>query len=517
MSGRRPNFLCIVTDQHRADHLGCAGHPVLRTPHIDRLAEGGVRFSRAYINNPLCMPSRATMFTGRTPRGHGVRTNGIPLDPAIPTMTDALYASGYRTHGIGKVHLSNFIFSSDLEVPALDPKQFPEADSSWRAGAVAALPEPYFGLQTTEFVGGHAHYLWGDYRKWLDAEHPGAYKLMTRKHALEPPTGDPEAWKSALPAELHPTAWIADRTIAFLRERARTDEPFFLWCSFPDPHHAYNPPRPWCDMYDPGDVPMPARREGELDLLPPHFKAQVESAQWTSGRIRPTKMPDAHLREILALTYGLIGQVDHHLGRILDCLDELGLTDDTAVSFFSDHGDLMGDHWLINKGPFHFEGLVRVPFLWRYPRRFPARGETAALASMLDFAPTVLDLAGVPIPEGPTTDPPVAPEAPPAWPGRSLVPVLTGEATSVQDSVLIENDEDHLGLRLRTLVTDTHKLTVYPGQTYGELFDLTDDPNELCNRWADPACRGVRDELMIRLLHRLAETDSALPRRLSHA
>jgi arylsulfatase A-like enzyme len=188
-----------------------------------------------------------------------------------------------------------------------------------------------------------------------------------------------------------------------------------------------------------------------------------------------------------------------------------------VVVFMSDHGDMMGDHWMLNKGPFHFDGLLRIPFVWSWPNRFGRGARTSALASQLDFAPTVLELSGVPIPEGMTPREPEAPQMMSAWPGRSLGPVLEGESERVRDAVLVEDDEDYLGLRLRTLVTETHQLTVYGGQEYGELFDLREDPKQLHNLWGSAAHRAVREELKARLLHELVESDSALPRRLCHA
>ena len=514
----RPNFLCIVTDQHRADHLGCAGNPVVRTPGIDRLAAEGVRFSRAYVNNPLCMPARATFFTGRAARGHGVRTNGIPLDPSVPTMTEALRQAGYRTHSVGKLHLRTFGTPNGRPVEELDPAEFPESRALWDSGRVAAIPTPYYGLEGVDFAGGHGSWMWGDYRAWLVAQRPDGFDLLQPKAGTPTPHSAEQAWKSALPQELHHSAWVADRTIAFVNEAAaQQDKPFFLWCSFPDPHHPYCPPAPWSEMYDPADIPLPARRKGELDDLPPHFREIVERDRRLSGRVHATRMADEPLREILALTYGMISLFDHHIGRILEALDKSGLRENTVVSFMSDHGDMMGDHWLINKGPFHFDGLLKVPFLWSWPGHFPAGVTTNALASHLDFAPTVLDLAGVPVPEGPVPATPECPQMPPPWPGLSLGPVLRGERPALREAVIVENDEDYLGLRLRTLVTERHQLTVYSGQTYGELFDLQEDPGQLHNLWSSPAHRSVRDSLHQWLLHELLLTESPLPRRLCHA
>jgi arylsulfatase len=511
------NFLCIVTDQQRADHLGCAGNPVLRTPGIDRLAASGVRFARAYVNNPLCMPARATFFTGRTARGHGVRTNGIPLDPAVPTMTEALRLAGYRTHSIGKIHLRCFGTPNGVPIEALDPREFPESKAMWEGGRVSAIPTPYYGLEGVEFAGGHGSWMWGDYRRWLDAQRPDGFELLQPKAGTPTPQKAEQSWKSALPQELHHSAWVADRTIAFLSEAAQQAKPFFLWCSFPDPHHPYCPPAPWCDMYDPKGIQLPTRREGELEDLPPHFREIHERDRWLSGRVHATKIADEQLREIIALTYGMISLFDFHIGRILDTLDATGLRQNTVVMFMSDHGDMMGDHWLINKGPFHFDGLLKVPFIWSWPGRFASGAATDALASHLDFAPTILDLAQVPIPEGPVPAKPECAQMPQPWPGLSLAPILRGEQRSLREAVVIENDEDYLGLRIRTLVTERHQLTAYSGQTYGELFDLQEDPGQPHNLWASPSHRAVRDSLHQWLLHELLLTESPLPRRLCHA
>lgn len=517
MPKRRPNFVCFVTDQQRADHLGCMGHPMLRTPNIDRIANRGVRFTDAYVSNPLCMPSRATMFTGRTPRGHRVRTNGIPLDPAIPTMTDALRNAGYRTHGVGKIHLHTFGTPKGGDPAGLEPTDFPESAARWQSGAIDKLPQPYYGLETVDFVGGHGSWHFGEHLNWLKEEHPEAVPLLLNAADAALPSGAEQSWKSALPVELHPSRWIADRTIEFLRDAARGDQPFFLWCSFPDPHHPYCPPEPYASMYAPADVPMPVRREGELARLAPFFGRAFEKGMPLSGRFRSTKVSDQHIREILALTFGMVSLIDDCVGRVLAVIEELGLARDTVITFFSDHGDMMGDHWMLNKGPFHFNGLLRVPFLWSWPGHFPEGAVTRGLASMLDFAPTLLDLAAVPVPEGVTPPKPECPAQPAPWPGVSLVPQLRGDVASVQKSVLVENDEDYLGYRLRTLITDRQKLTIYPGQNFGELFDLENDPDELENLWSSPRHRELREQLMIQLLQRIVLTDCPQPRRLSHA
>ena len=518
MTTQRPNILCIITDQQRADHLGCAGNPLLRTPNIDRIAAAGTRFERAYVNCPLCMPGRATLFTGRTPRGHGVRTNGIDLDPQLPTIPQALADAGYRTHAVGKLHLRRFMGMTGAALAEHDPAQNPEMRALWVDGTIDRIPTPYYGLQSVEYVGGHGGNIFGDYLNWLKREHPAAVELLSPEQARQPPSGADQSYKMALPAELHYTPWVAERTMDFLDKAADTQEPFFLWSSFADPHHPYCPPAPYDSLYDPAKIPLPKRREGELDELAPFFRQSVDEGIQLAGRgAVPARQTDAQMREIIAHTYGMIALLDEHVGRILDKLAERGLRDNTIVIYLSDHGDMMGDHWLLNKGPFHFEGLLRVPFIWSWPGHFPSNVTTTALASLLDFAPTILDLCDVPIPEGALPSQAEAPQQRDPWPGRSLAPLLLGECKSIQDAIVVENDEDYLGLQLRTLITDRYKLTLYQGQTFGELFDLEEDPDELQNRWADPVYASIRTELSNRLLHELIRTDSVLPRRLGHA
>jgi arylsulfatase A-like enzyme len=523
MSKMHPNFLVICTDQMRADHMGCAANPAIHTPRLDTLAAQGVNLRRAYVNCPLCMPGRATLFTGLTPRGHRVRTNGIPLDPSLPTVPGALAEAGYRTASIGKVHLTMYGYGQRPNLSLLPPDRFPEMIEHWKTGQIERVPTPYFGLQHVELTVGHGTEVYGDYATWLQREHPDEWARL-RSEPVGPARLNAEGCGTfPLEERFHHTAYVADRTIAYLRQH-EGERPFYLMCSFPDPHHPYCPPRPWDRMYAPEEVIPPVSRENEadrthpMDDLAPFFREIYERPLQLSGRNRPTNMPHTHRLEILAHTYGMVSLIDHHVGRVLDALDELGFVDDTVVVFLSDHGDMMGDHGLLNKGPFHFEGLLRVPMIWRWPDRF-RRANSPALASLLDVPPTILDLAGVPIPEGFTSS--EAPRQPPAWPGRSLVPLLTGQADAVQDSVVIENDEDYLGLRLRTLVTPTHKVTTYTGhrgpEPYGELFDLANDPRELHNLWDSHAHAALRRELTERLHHRLTETDIALPRRLGHA
>jgi arylsulfatase len=406
----------------------------------------------------------------------------------------------------------------------LDLTQWPESREAWDKGIVTSLPLPYYGLESADFVGGHTTWVWGDYIHWLKAEHPDALPAVYGKVMIEdwtPKCGE-HALKSAVPAELHYNRYIADRTCEFLGQKAADGRPFFCWCSFPDPHHSYVAPRPYCDWYDPAQMPLPTRAEGELDRLPPFYRTVYEegAARWKvlSGRGRPTRHTDSELQHIWAMTYAMVSCTDAAIGLVLNRLEETGLARNTVVCFLADHGDMLGDHWIVNKGPFHFDGLLRMPLVWRWPGHIREGSRTPGLACQIDFAPTVLDLAGVPIPEGARPEPPEAPCQRTPWPGKSLAPQLSGRAERVRDHVIVENDEDYLGTNLRSYITDDYKLTVYSSHPdWGELFDRRNDPKELNNLWNDPKARSTRARLMQELLYAYLDEETPLPRRMTHA
>jgi len=151
MNGQeKPNFLIFITDQFNPNCLGYAGHPIVRTPHLDQLAASGMTFNRMYTSQPLCMPARATMFTGLTPRGHRVRMNGIPLDQSIPTFTEALRQAGYQTHCVGKIHLRTSAPPNGVPLDEVDPSEFPECRPLWLNGTITDLPIPFYGLESVD-------------------------------------------------------------------------------------------------------------------------------------------------------------------------------------------------------------------------------------------------------------------------------------------------------------------------------------------------------------------------------
>ena len=494
------NVLLITTDQHRADSIGAYGSPVCQTPNLDRLAAAGTRFDACRTQHPFCQPSRATILTGQYPSTHGVVFNGydLPEEAAAQSVATYFAQAGWATGFMGKAH-----FASTYPY-------FPTGALESVAGS-ALMPEgwtgPYFGFDFVQLVlFGHAMRLtpmqglfsWCfgpapmglHYGRWLYRDGPD--KGNERMRLMQPEAAGAEwdhtqTWTSALPEEDHPTTWIADRAVEWLRGRAGEDRPFFGWVSFTDPHHPMDAPEPWGRMYDPDDVAevLPVRHEGELERKPELHRiwalgnrgGRFEWANPGGGLLSP-----AELATMIAGYYGMVSQLDHNIGRILDTLDELALADDTLVIMTTDHGELLGDHQQIFKGPLHYEGLLRIPLIARGPG-VPAGAVVREPVGTIDLAPTMLRAAGLEVPDHCEGAP---------------LPGIAGTPTGEREHVLTEDDFDVVAIiPLRTITTDRYKLTRYlDDDELGELYDLDEDPGELVNRWGDEVYRGVRDDLL---------------------
>ena len=518
----RPNFLFIITDQHRADYLGCAGHPVLKTPHIDGIAARGVRFDRFYVANPVCMPNRSTLMTGRMPSLHGVRHNGIPLSLRANTFVDLLRASGYHTALMGKSHLQNMTDRAAIlqraepeNGRALPPPEFAEATkpepdvsaygqehpSKWRGGDFAELRLPFYGYEHVDLCTEHGDRVGGHYFHWLSQRHADANSLRGADNALPHDYVCPQAYRTAVPEELYPTTYIAEKTLEYLDGFAAggADNPFFAMVSFPDPHHPFTPPGKYWGKYSPDDMALPPSFEPGTRPVPPHVawaREQRDAGTAARGAQSAFAVTEREAREAMALTCDMIAMIDDAVGRILGRLGELGLADDTVVVFNADHGDFLADHQLLLKGPAYFQGLVRVPFLWADTPDRARPGATNALASTVDIASTILDRAGIEPYNG--------------IQGDSLLDVVGG-AGGGHDSIVIEDDQQrtYMGFekppRARTLITERWRLSVYQDLGWGELYDLSEDPHEMENLWDDPERADIRGELFETLARRQME------------
>jgi arylsulfatase A-like enzyme len=520
-------ILFVTTDQQRYDTLGCNGGTLARTPIVDALAAHGVRYERCHPSSVVCMPSRATIVTGQHPSAHGVWMNGVPLAVDAPSVAAELAREGYRTALVGKAHFE----------PMLDPfGQFTEnrlADlgeptvlDRWHDGSTGW----HRGFEHLELAT-HGAAGWLHYSRWLQRTHPEAVGMYYRvlddelevSSAGGGDTGAPQVRLNEIPREWYHTEWVADRTIAWL-EGLDADDDFFCWMSFPDPHHPWDPPTSERHRVDWRDVELPAghlagraEREAALDAKPRHwsrwYRGEGVANYEAPARWVPATLTDDQVREVNALNAIEVELVDEAIGRVLDALGRRGFAERTDVLVTTDHGELQGDFGLLFKGPYHVDGLLRLPLIWR-PAAV-AQGSPAVVTQpvgLVDLAPTFLEIAGF--------------RAPPWMEGRALP---TSDADAIArgfDAAITEWDSALFGVdvHLRTVVADGWLLTrcdpgvVHDG-TEGELYDLDTDPLQCENRFDDDddgAAAAPRAELLARLAEHDARAvvDRADPGRL---
>jgi arylsulfatase len=386
MVQKRPNILFITTDEHRFDALGCYGNQVIRTPHIDSIAAQGVRFERGYVQNPMCMPSRMAIMTGRycSENGCNINCTGIPPFEQANTFIQVLRDQGYYTAAIGKMHMM--------------PKWGP------------------FGFAYLDLVEGKADAN-NQYIDYLESK--GLNGLQHKAKGEDLPFG---THTNALPAEDTIDAFVGCRAVQWLEKwpaEVSETQPFFLWVSFSNPHFPFDPPEPYDALYDPDEVPLPVWKDGEMVNKPPQRQLQKERGY--------DKVTEKVLRKIVANYYGNISLVDDQVGKLLNLLSAKGLTENTLIAFTSDHGDHLGDHKLLHKSGVTFYDIsVRVPFLISYPPLFPRGVVCENLVESIDLPATFLDVAGISMPV--------------SMQGRSLVGLAEGKIDDWREDAFSEID-----------------------------------------------------------------------------
>lgn len=499
---KRKNILLITTDQQHWSALGCL-NPEVKTPNLDRLAEQGMLFTRAYTVNPTCTPARASLVTGLYPSQHGAYSLGTKLMEDVPTVGGEFQQHGYRTALVGKAHFqplrSTEEYSSLESYPIIHDLDF------WKK-----FSGPFYGFEHVELARNHTDeaHVGQHYALWLEERAPGnwrQYFLPSPKNFTEK-EGYPVSDRTALaqgegvwdiPEELHYNTWIAERTNALLEGYAEANNNFFLWASFFDPHPQYMVPEPYASMYDPSKVTVPEFREGEFDDKPPYFQlARQESPDGSAfqeagghavhGMHTHLRSDEAKARNI-ATMYGMMTMLDKYIGKIIDHLDSLGLTEDTLICFTTDHGDFYGQHGLIAKTIHHYEDLLKIPLIVRMPGTVPPGSRSNALQSLVDLPQTFLDMAGLPVPRRMT--------------GVTETPVWTGVKEQIRDHVIVENRHQPTKMNLRGYITDRYKLTLHYQQDYGELYDLQADPEEYVNLWDRPDSQTLKQHLLLRFLY----------------
>ncbi len=491
------NFLFITSDQQHFITMGY-NNPDIKTPNLDRLADSGMISDRAYCPNPTCTPTRASMITGTYPSQHGAWTLGTKLPENTQTLGDILKDNGYATTLIGKAHFQPLAqtkeFSSLESYPIMQDLDF------WKK-----YQDSFYGFENIELLRNHTteshvgqHYaIWLEekgYSDWRDYfltptgnMDSSVYKrleaIVTEQGNM---LGAERNWgKWDIPLDAHYNTFISERTNYYLEEYKRTNKPFFLWASFPDPHPEYFVPEPYASMYDPKEINLQLLMDNEVTnpLITktqeenPDF-SNFEESEWSIHGCHSHLQDEDELRKDAALYYGMVTYLDEHIGIILDKLDELELTNSTLVMFTTDHGHYFGQHGLIRKGPFHFEDGIKVPFITSLPNKVKSKVRSDALLSLVDITPTVLDILEIAIPLHMT--------------GLSQKPMLYGEVDKVRDWVICENKHEQNNLNMRTYINERYKITVYQKHDFGDLYDLQTDPLELNNLWDNPEYQNLK-------------------------
>jgi arylsulfatase A-like enzyme len=469
----RPNVLVIMQDQLRYDLVANAAP--CRTPAFDRLRAEGTWFTRAYTPAGICGPARAAFLTGLYPHSNGVLNNVSGTDAVsrnlrhdVPTMGELLAKAGYRTGYVGKWHVgvedqASARGFSDVHVS--DPEMWAEyKDWAWR-----------FAVENPDAV--------------LTRYPPPSERLAERFPRVPFPmyATSPVDDEAILPAR-----GVLDHSVALLERYAAGDEPFFLMTSFQEPHWPYVLPEPFASMYDPADIPPWPNFDDPFIDKP--FTNQSGLEHFGVGGFTWEDWQPAVARYL-----GSVSLLDDIVGRLLQAVDRLGLADNTVVVATADHGDMAGSHRQFNKGPFMYEEVYRLPFVWRGPG-IAAGQECDALTGHLDVLPTLLELADAPAP-GPLH-------------GRSLTPVAAdpahAEGNGWRDALMSEFHGDEFGLYSQRMVRWEHYKLVYNPNDRRELYDLAADPHELHNLAYRPEHADLRRDLEGRLLELMHESDDSL-------
>jgi arylsulfatase len=468
--GRMPNVLWICPDMQRFDTIEGLNNDFIHTPNLRKLMSESVTLTHAYTQNTVCSPSRASFLTGRYPHTTGLRALGQRIRPDERLVTKILSEAGYACGLSGKLHLSP-TFGGRLEDRIDDGYDV----FDWSHDISDLWP---------------GHNMW---RVWLNEQ--GV------KWPAPPKGTDALAWGVPIDAKYMQTAWCSDRAIQFIRGQ-REFNPWLMSVNMFQPHAPYWPAKEYLDHYSASDIPSPNYKEGELKNKPVY--QQVDTRGASGGHaVSFTKTSDLEHRKMKAAYYAMIEQVDTEVGRMLQALEESGQAENTIVIYMSDHGEMLGDHGIFLKGPYFYEGAIRVPLMIRWPGKFKAGLKSDALVEMVDLAPTLLEAAGLPPAVG--------------MQGRSLTELLTGQTTKHRDSIYCEYF-DSLALynpppMAVCVRTENYKLVYYQNLGVGELYDLEKDSEETNNLWDVSGARSARAMMMETAMSRVIDTVDPIPER----
>ena len=462
----RPNVLFILADQHNAKVLGHAGHPDVRTPHLDRLAAEGVRMTNAITQNPICTPSRMCFLSGQYAHNHGYYGLSGPNPTGLPNLLGYFRAAGYTTSAIGKIHCPEYWVEDQCDV-------FHETCGSFYAPCDCSIGGR--SAAYTRFLDERGKAQLEDHISLTEFGARGVQSLDSRP--------------SPLLFEEAQEGWIAEQTIGFMRQAAEQGRPFFAHASLPRPHQCTTPSQQFWDLYDEAALTLPPNADADLAGKSPAMIATA--GHWRTDNwalFEPKTFHAARLRKLHGYL-GAVSQVDHAVGLLLDYLRASGLAENTIVIYSSDHGDYACEHGIMEKAPgIGSDAITRIPMLWWAPGRFAAGHTASEIVESVDCSTTLCALAGLDPLE--TSD------------GKDISHLLHGQSGDVHQIGVTEFAWS------KSVRKGNYRLVFYPKAMYpreypngfGELYDLAADPWEMTNRYFDPAYAGVVAELQHDLL-----------------
>lgn len=481
----QPNILVIMTDQQKATASHLYGNPFCQTPALQRLAGQGVLYEHAVTPHPLCVPARASFWTGQWPHSHGSRRNETLMPPQADHAFRLWKEAGYRTGLIGKNHC----FEQPDDLALFDV---------WCEISHGGLPAD----ATTRGM------------EWFRPP-AGIHAAHELRRTLTPQNPRFGYAVSDFPLEDYSTGLIAGQTVRFLERYGH--EPFALWVSFPDPHEPWVAPRQYAELFPPGRIELPPWREDEFsDPRAP------ERNRVLYGMLGMADDALEDLYGLLAVYYGMVRFIDDALGQILDALARLGLDKNTIIVFCSDHGDFAGEHRMQCKGGVFYDCLTRVPLVIAWPGQLPAGVRDASMANLVDVVPTLLTLQGIEIPRAMHGQPlPTVTTAAPRTatfseygaggpPFRMAdlekLPPPYGRRTLIQSLRWREAEG-----RRKMVRTPQWKYVHDPMGDHDELYDLVHDPWELENVVDEPQHEEIVAELRLQLADWSIRTEDARP------
>lgn len=486
----RPNILFIMTDQQSLNTIGAYGSQICKTPHIDRIADQGMIFWQCHVASYPCSPSRASILSGLYSHNHGIVTNDIQLGEDLPSLGHLLKKEGYATAYFGKYHLGG---AMHRDVPTSKTRtNSPERDRPWSGRwkytridtiknfqaaetdytRTQADGHSYLAVQggtgEDEASAGFDHWIggWKQYRNFLRAN--GYDSIIDDNHSVgahgtaftpHKKGGFGDSWHawSILPEEHHQEAFFVNEALAFLNNHWNREEPFGIFLSFYGPHHPLLPPKPWNDMYQMQDVPLPPTINDQRII-------------GGRGTYRRDQWSDDQFKDYIRRYWGFVSFIDYQIGKLLDKLEQMGELENTIIVFTSDHGDMAGEHGSIYKSTIcSWDELMRVPLILSYPPQVKTGSSSQALVSNIDFLPTLLEMIGTKIPG--------------QLDGKSFKAVLENPNREHREILFTSV------MGMNFMATDRHwkyNLNSINGHP-DELYDRNKDPDEMNNLINDPA------------------------------